>query len=384
MRTRARVDPRREAPLDQLGDRRARDQHALVDVERQPGEPRFVREIGQRHALVDAPRQQRLERARAARRVTRRVSTRGGASCGSSMHVQHQRRRFIAWRCRCRARSTRARAAGAACALAIRSPARLMWNNRAMSNRYWISVGADRRGRRSRRRVRGAHAEPARRAFARGGHVAADAARARRTSICVDTQGAPAPPAPLRGHPTLVFFGFTHCPDVCPTTLALLASVQKQVAIPGLKVALISVDPERDTPQQLGKYISSFGGDLIGLTGTAPEIVNATKSFGVAASRVDLPGGDYTMDHSATVFVLDSGARIVAVFTPPLQAARAARATSRGSRRCSDRLSAVMSEPHPAPAAARSSRSSTCCRNTASRAWCSPRRVRARRRSRTR
>ena len=141
----------------------------------------------------------------------------------------------------------------------------------------------------------------------------------------VDTQGATASPASLRAHPTLVFFGFTHCPDVCPTTLALLASVQKQVAMPNLKVALISVDPERDTPQQLGKYISSFGGDLIGLTGTPPEIVKATKSFGVAAARVDLPGGDYTMDHSATVFALDSDARIVAVFTPPFNAGALAR-----------------------------------------------------------
>jgi protein SCO1/2 len=126
-----------------------------------------------------------------------------------------------------------------------------------------------------------------------------------------------------------VFFGFTHCPDVCPTTLALLASVQKQVAIPGLKVALISVDPERDTPQQLGKYISSFGGDLIGLTGTPPEISKATKSFGVAAARVDLAGGDYTMDHSATIFALDSDARIVAVFTPPFNASTLSRDVAR-------------------------------------------------------
>ena len=137
----------------------------------------------------------------------------------------------------------------------------------------------------------------------------------------VDTQGAPAPAASLRGHPTLAFFGFTHCPDVCPTTLALLANVQKQVAQPGLKVALISVDPERDSPEQLGRYIASFGGDLIGLTGPAPEIVKTMKTFGVAASRVDLPGGSYTMDHSATIFALDKGARIVAVFTPPFNAA---------------------------------------------------------------
>jgi protein SCO1/2 len=142
----------------------------------------------------------------------------------------------------------------------------------------------------------------------------------------VDTTGAPATAATLRGHPTLVFFGFTHCPDVCPTTLTILAEVQKQlvkqdVRMVGLKVALISVDPERDTPAQLGSYIAAFGGDLIGLTGTAPEIVNVSRSFGVASSRVDLGGGNYTMDHSATIFALDSGGRIIAVFTPPFRAA---------------------------------------------------------------
>lgn len=137
----------------------------------------------------------------------------------------------------------------------------------------------------------------------------------------LDTRGAAVTPETLRGHPTLAFFGFTHCPDICPTTLALLASVQKQAGIADLKVALISVDPERDTPEQMGRYISSFGGDLIGLTGSAPEIVRVTRAFGVAAARVDLPGGSYTMDHSAAVFALDSAARIVAVFTPPLSAA---------------------------------------------------------------
>ena len=150
----------------------------------------------------------------------------------------------------------------------------------------------------------------------------------------VDTQGKPVSPEQLRGHPTLVFFGFTYCPDVCPTTLALLASVQKELDLPGLKVALITVDPERDTPEQLGKYLSSFGGEFIGLTGTPPEIVKAQRSFGVAASRVELAGGGYTMDHSATVFLLDSQARKVAVFTPPLRAA----AITRDMRKLSQQL----------------------------------------------
>lgn len=137
----------------------------------------------------------------------------------------------------------------------------------------------------------------------------------------VDDKGAPASLDTLRGHPTLVFFGFTHCPDICPTTLALLADVQKSVAVPGLKIALISVDPERDTPAAMSAYLTAFRGDFIGLTGTAPGIVEASKSFGVASAKVDLGGGNYTMDHSATIFAVDSGARVIAIFTPPFRAA---------------------------------------------------------------
>ncbi len=202
-----------------------------------------------------------------------------------------------------------------------------------MSNRYWISVGAI--------AVVAAFAgvyvarmlnQPAVPSLESG--TSLPQARVLREFNLVDTQGKPASPAALRGHPTLVFFGFTHCPDVCPTTLALLANVQKQVAqqdpaLSGIKVALISVDPERDTPEQLGSYIASFRGDLIGLTGSASEIVKATSAFGVAAARVDLGGGNYTMDHSAAVFVLDSQARIVAVFTPPLSAAALGRDLAR-------------------------------------------------------
>ena len=141
----------------------------------------------------------------------------------------------------------------------------------------------------------------------------------------VDAHGMPTTPGTLGGHPTLVFFGFTHCPDVCPLTLALLSSVQKRASIPNLKVAFITVDPERDTPAQVGAYVASFGADFIGLTGTSPEILKATRGFGVAAARVELAGGGYTMDHSAAVFALDSQARIVAVFTPPISSEKLTR-----------------------------------------------------------
>lgn len=200
-----------------------------------------------------------------------------------------------------------------------------LWNNRAMSNRYWIvvavvAIAAAGAGAWLARMSRPADAPE----LESGTFLPAPKPLA--DFNLVDTQGAPATLAALRGHPTLVFFGFTHCPDVCPTTLAVLADVQKQLlaqdtSLAGLKVALISVDPERDTPAQLGSYIASFKGDLIGLTGSPPEIVNVSRNFGVASSKVDLGGGNYTMDHSATVFAVDDAARVVAVFTPPFRAA---------------------------------------------------------------
>ena len=121
----------------------------------------------------------------------------------------------------------------------------------------------------------------------------------------------------LQGHPTLVFFGFTHCPDVCPTTLVKLAQVRKTAALPGLQVLLITIDPQRDTPTLLSQYVHAFDPQFIGLTGDPDAIRKMAAEFGVAVARVELPGGDYTMDHSAAVFLLDDHGREVGVFTPP-------------------------------------------------------------------
>jgi protein SCO1 len=136
-----------------------------------------------------------------------------------------------------------------------------------------------------------------------------------------DTTGRPFTQADLAGAPTLVFFGFTHCPDVCPTTLVKLAQVQKQASIGGLRVVFVSVDPERDTPPVLGLYVHAFDPSFQGLTGDAAVIGRLAATFGVAVNRVDLPGGNYTMDHTAVVFLLDDAARIVAIFTPPFEVA---------------------------------------------------------------
>jgi protein SCO1/2 len=132
-----------------------------------------------------------------------------------------------------------------------------------------------------------------------------------------DTTGRPFTRRDLTGAPTLVFFGFTHCPDVCPTTLLMLAQVQKRGAIAGLRVLFVSLDPQRDTPPLLGTYVQAFDPRFQGLTGDAKAIAAVAENFRVAVNRVELPGGDYTMDHSAVVFLLDDAARIVAVFSPP-------------------------------------------------------------------
>jgi protein SCO1 len=134
-----------------------------------------------------------------------------------------------------------------------------------------------------------------------------------------DDAGTPFGAARLRGAPTLVFFGFTHCPDVCPTTLYLLTQLQRAGVAPHLRIAFVSIDPGRDSPAVLHQYLHGFasGGDLVGLTGSETAVAAAARSFGVAYGRIPLPGGDYTMDHSAVVFLLDRAGRIVAIFSPP-------------------------------------------------------------------
>jgi protein SCO1 len=147
--------------------------------------------------------------------------------------------------------------------------------------------------------------------------------------------GQPFTRANMQGRPSVVFFGFTHCPDVCPSTLAMLAQANKAADIEGLRTLLITVDPARDTPQVLEKYVHAFDRNFSGATGSQAAIERLAKEFSVAARRVDLPGGDYTMDHSAAVFLLDDQVRIVGIFTPPFDA----RQIAADLRRAAPRLS---------------------------------------------
>ncbi|HXY97111.1 MAG TPA: SCO family protein [Steroidobacteraceae bacterium] len=135
----------------------------------------------------------------------------------------------------------------------------------------------------------------------------------------IDAAGKPYTSADLASAPTLVYFGFTRCPDVCPTTLVKLAQALQQAALPSLRVVFISIDPQRDPPAAVGLYAHVFDPTFQGVTGKPEEILKVAKNFAVAVNRVDLPGGDYTMDHSAVLFLVDARG-IEAIFTPPFEA----------------------------------------------------------------
>ncbi len=137
----------------------------------------------------------------------------------------------------------------------------------------------------------------------------------------VDDEGKPFSRADLRGHWSLVFFGFTHCPAICPNTLTLLQQTKTALAdLPAKQqpqVVLISVDPERDTPAKMREYVRFFGPTLRGVTGDAERIAALTQALGVPVSRVELPNGDYTVDHSAAIFLVNPRGEFNALFSSP-------------------------------------------------------------------
>jgi protein SCO1/2 len=113
--------------------------------------------------------------------------------------------------------------------------------------------------------------------------------------------------------PTLVFFGFTQCPDVCPTTLLDITNRLNELGTNArrLNALFITVDPERDTPAQLAAYLSSFHDQITGLSGTSENVAQVVKAFRVVARKVPLADGGYTMDHTASVYLLNSGGGFV-------------------------------------------------------------------------
>lgn len=136
--------------------------------------------------------------------------------------------------------------------------------------------------------------------------------------------------ARMRGHWTLLFFGFTNCPDVCPTTLATLAGARRQLAdlppeeLP--EVVLVTVDPARDTPAVLARYVAHFDPSFTGVTGNQGAIDVLVRDLGVAVMiGVPAADGSYTVDHSAAVFLIDPDAAYAALFGAPHDAGTIAR-----------------------------------------------------------
>jgi protein SCO1/2 len=132
----------------------------------------------------------------------------------------------------------------------------------------------------------------------------------------LDQEGKTVSDADFKGRPFLVFFGFTHCPDVCPTTLFEVSEILRKLGPDADKVAalFVTVDPERDTPAVLKDYLSSFDPHLRGLTGDGEAIGSTLKGYRVYAKKVPQEGG-YTMDHTAIVYLMDKDGRFVAPFS---------------------------------------------------------------------
>ena len=133
-----------------------------------------------------------------------------------------------------------------------------------------------------------------------------------------DVDGRPRSLADWKGKATVVFFGYTQCPDVCPTTMAELAQIRKLLGADGdrLQTVFVTIDPERDTPAVLKAYVANFGPGVVALRGDAEQTAAAAKEFKVFYAKV--PGktpGSYTMDHSAASFVFDPEGR-VRLFVP--------------------------------------------------------------------
>jgi protein SCO1/2 len=118
--------------------------------------------------------------------------------------------------------------------------------------------------------------------------------------------------ADFKGKVVALFFGFTHCPDVCPTTLVEMAAVLKELGEDAgrVQVLFVSVDPERDSADVLKRYVPAFHPSFLGMTGTADEIARAAKEFKIYYQKQKLASGGYTMDHSAGTYLLDSQGRL--------------------------------------------------------------------------
>lgn len=137
----------------------------------------------------------------------------------------------------------------------------------------------------------------------------------------LDQYGAAIDRNAFKGHWSLVFFGFTQCPDICPLTLQVLSAARQRLLDAGQaplpRIVLVSVDPERDTPEIIGRYVDYFGDDNIGITGELVELRKLTSGLGIFFEKSAIDGVDYSVDHSAVVIVVNPNGEFHALFGAP-------------------------------------------------------------------
>ena len=133
----------------------------------------------------------------------------------------------------------------------------------------------------------------------------------------IDENGKPITDQDMKGRPFLVFFGYRHCPDICPTTLFEMSEIMRALGKDADRIGalFITVDPERDTPEGMKDYLSSFDPHLRGATGDRKAIEAAEKTYRVYAKKVPTENGDYSVDHTALVYLMDKQGRFVAPFS---------------------------------------------------------------------
>lgn len=135
----------------------------------------------------------------------------------------------------------------------------------------------------------------------------------------VDHTGRTVTDRDFQGRHTLIYFGFARCPDVCPSALQVMSAALDQIGEDAKHISpiLITLDPERDTPEVLASYVSAFHPRLVGLTGTPEAVANAARAYRVFHQKVDQPGSaaDYTIDHSSIIYLMDAKGQFVTHFT---------------------------------------------------------------------
>lgn len=157
------------------------------------------------------------------------------------------------------------------------------------------------------------------------------------TFILIDQNGRTVTDQDFQGRFLLVTFGYTHCPDICPTTLMTIASAMNFLGddAKSVRAAFITVDPERDTADQLKDYVGSFGPEFVGLTGPQAFIDSVAQKYNVTSKKVPSPSGDYSIDHTAGIFLMGPDGAFIQRFAhdmPARDLAAAMRAAMRGRK----------------------------------------------------